>query len=62
MSRPPKELSDLDKQFEKVLIAVRDLDTRAHELGVSDISKAARIAHDALLDCKLGRMSADKSS
>lgn len=56
MSKPPKELRDLDKQFEAALIVVRDLFTRATELGVKDIESAADVAHDALLDCKLARL------
>jgi hypothetical protein len=56
MPRPPKELRDLDKQFGKTLIAVRDLYTRAKELGVDDIERAAEVAHDALIDCKLARI------
>jgi hypothetical protein len=56
MSKPPKELRDLDKQFETALIVVRDLYARAMELGVEDIESAAELAHDALLECKLARL------
>jgi hypothetical protein len=61
MPRPFKELRDLDKQFGATLIAVRELYTRAKELGVDDIERAAEIGHDALIDCKLARAGDDKS-
>jgi hypothetical protein len=59
MARPPKELRDLEKQFHTTLIAVRDLDVRANELGVKDIGKAAEAAHNTLIDCKLARSGED---
>ena len=50
-----KEIKELDKQFEAALVVLRDLHTRAMELGVKDIESAACHAHDALIDCKLAR-------
>ncbi len=53
MPREPKEMRDLAKQFEVVLIAVRDLHIQAMELGVRDLEKAAETAHDALVEYRL---------
>jgi hypothetical protein len=53
--KKPKEIRDLEKQFEAALIVVRDLYTRAMELGVKDLEEAASRAHDALIDYKLTR-------
>jgi hypothetical protein len=53
--KKPKEIRDLDKQFEAALIVVRDLFTRAMEVGVKDLEEAAGRAHDALIDYKLTR-------
>jgi hypothetical protein len=53
--KKPKEIRDLEKQFEAALIVVRDLHTRAMELGVKDLEETAGRAHDALIDYKLTR-------
>jgi hypothetical protein len=53
--KKPKEIRDLEKQFEAALIVVRDLHTRARELGVKDLEETASRAHDALIDYKLTR-------
>jgi hypothetical protein len=53
--KKPKEIRDLEKQFEAALIVVRDLHTRARELGVKDFEETAGRAHDALIDYKLTR-------
>jgi hypothetical protein len=53
--KKPKEIRNLDKQFEEALIVVRDLWTRASELGVRDLEQAACRAHDTLLDCRMAR-------
>jgi hypothetical protein len=53
--KKPKEIRDLEKQFGLALIVVRDLHTRAMELGVKDLEETAGRAHDALIDYKLTR-------
>jgi hypothetical protein len=53
--KKPKEIRDLEKQFGLALIVVRDLHTRARELGVKDLEETAGRAHDALIDYKLTR-------
>jgi hypothetical protein len=50
MSKPPKEIRDIEKQLKKTTIAVRDLHARAAELGLKDIEESAGKAHDELLD------------
>jgi hypothetical protein len=50
MTRKPKELRELERQFMDTLIAVRDLHIRAMELGQKDLEGAAEKAHDALLE------------
>ena len=60
MAKQPKELSELKKRFDVALIGLRDLHVQAMELGVDDIEKAAGIAHEALIDCKLARQEQEK--
>jgi hypothetical protein len=50
MSKPPKEIRDIEKQLKVTTIAVRDLHARAMELGIKDIEESAGKAHDELLD------------
>jgi hypothetical protein len=38
----PQEIKELDEQFEAALVALRNLHTRAMELGVKDIQSASR--------------------
>lgn len=49
MTKPPKEIRDIEKQFRATLIAARDLHSCAMELGIKDIEEAAEIAHEALM-------------
>jgi hypothetical protein len=47
MSKEPKEVRDIVREFKRALLAVRELHGRAMEIGIKDIEAAAEVAHDA---------------
>ncbi|RTM12033.1 MAG: hypothetical protein EKK33_18705 [Bradyrhizobiaceae bacterium] len=55
MSKEPKEVRDIVREFKRALLAVRELHGRAMEIGIKDIEAAAEVAHDALLACARDR-------